>query len=77
MADTLRTKLKDAVLLARGILFLGRRYQCPLCGWHMRAFAAEHALIKTSETSYCPRCNSKARHRRIWRFLENLAIHRR
>ncbi len=27
--------------------------------------------MKKSATGYCPRCNAKARHRRIWLYLEN------
>lgn len=42
-----------------------------MCGWPIRAFVAERAIIKTSDTGYCPRCNAKARHRRIWRYLED------
>lgn len=62
--------LKNAVLLMRGVLFFGWRYQCPVCGWHVREFAGERALLRTSDSGYCPRCNAKARHRRIWRYLE-------
>jgi len=62
--------LKEAGLFVRGLLFLGRRYQCPCCGWRVRAFAAERSIIRKGETGYCPRCNAKARHRRIWLFLK-------
>ncbi|MBT8077992.1 MAG: methyltransferase domain-containing protein [Gammaproteobacteria bacterium] len=62
--------LKEAALLLRGVLFYGRRYQCPVCGWNARAFAGEGSILRSSDTGYCPRCNAKARHRRIWRFIE-------
>lgn len=62
-------RLLDLLLALRALLFLGRRYTCPCCGWRVRAFTAGGATLKTRELSYCPRCNSKARHRRIWLFL--------
>ena len=61
--------LRKAAFFVRGVLFLGRRYQCPCCGWRVRAFAAERRMLRKSETGYCPRCNAKARHRRIWLYL--------
>jgi SAM-dependent methyltransferase len=63
-------KLFEALLILRGLLFFGSKYSCPCCGWRMRDFASGHALMKTRPLSYCPRCNSKARHRRIWLFLQ-------
>lgn len=62
--------LMEAALILRGILFLGFRYTCPCCGWRMRAFTKGNSLLKKRPLSYCPRCNSKARHRRIWLFLQ-------
>jgi predicted SAM-dependent methyltransferase len=53
----------------RALFFVGRRYLCPCCGWRLRAFAAGGASLKTRASGYCPRCSSKARHRRIWQFL--------
>lgn len=54
----------------RALLFVGSKYVCPCCGWKLRAFTAGGVSLKQRELSYCPRCNSKARHRRIWLFLE-------
>ena len=54
----------------RGLLLLGNRFQCPCCGWRLRAFVEKHGILRTSESGYCPRCNAKARHRRIWLYLE-------
>lgn len=62
--------LMEAALLFRGLLFLGTRYICPCCGWHIRDFTKGNGLLKTRPLSYCPRCNSKSRHRRIWLFLQ-------
>lgn len=36
----------------------------------MRSFVAKGSLVRRSETGYCPRCNAKARHRRVWLYLE-------
>jgi SAM-dependent methyltransferase len=57
-------------LALRAIPFLGSKYVCPCCGWKLRAFTAGGVSLNERELSYCPRCNSKARHRRIWLFLE-------
>lgn len=61
--------MKEAVFVLRGLIFRGGRYLCPVCGWGLRDFVGERKLIKRCETGYCPRCNAKARHRRIWRYL--------
>ena len=67
-------KLPNAILEfllgLRSILFIGSKYICPCCGWRLRAFTAGGISLKKRELSYCPRCNSKARHRRIWLFLD-------
>jgi len=60
----------EIFLWSRALLFIGSRYTCPCCGWRLRAFTAGGMSLKQRELSYCPRCNSKARHRRVWRFLE-------
>lgn len=57
-------------MLFRGVLLLGRKHRCPCCGWSVRAFLEEGSLTKRSATGYCPRCNSKARHRRDWLYLQ-------
>ena len=62
--------IKKVILFLRGILFLGWRHRCPCCGWQVRAFVDEGSIIKKSATGYCPRCNSKARHRRDWLYLQ-------
>ena len=52
-------------------MLLGNRYQCPCCEWKLRAFVAERGILRASETGYCPRCNAKARHRRICLYLKH------
>lgn len=63
-------RLIEFGLALRAIPFVGRRYVCPCCGWHLRAFTRGGISLKTREHGYCPRCNAKARHRRVWLFLE-------
>ena len=60
---------KRFALLVRGLLFFGTRHRCPCCGWRVRTFVDEGSFVKKSATGYCPRCNSKARHRRDWLYL--------
>ena len=60
----------EAMLAGRAILFTGRRVNCPCCGWKLRSFTQGNTSIKKREKGYCPRCNSKARHRRNWLFLK-------
>jgi len=60
----------EFLLGLRAILFVGSKYICPCCGWRLRAFTFGGMSLKVRKLSYCPRCNSKARHRRIWLFLE-------
>jgi SAM-dependent methyltransferase len=61
--------IKRLGLVARGVLYLGRRYRCPVCGWPLRSFTARVSLLKRTVDGYCPRCDAKARHRRIWLYL--------
>lgn len=56
--------------MLRGLLFIGLRYTCPCCRWRLRAFTHGGASFKARYLGYCPRCHAKARHRRIWLFLE-------
>ncbi len=57
-------------MLVRGLLFRGKRYRCPVCNWSLRSFTVKHGLISASADGYCPRCNAKARHRHVWRYLQ-------
>lgn len=56
----------EALLFLRGLLFRGRRYACPVCGAGVRAFTRGGGSFRSRPRGYCPRCNSKARHRRVW-----------
>jgi SAM-dependent methyltransferase len=62
--------LLELFLTVRGLFFLGTRYTCPCCGWRTRAFTRGGWSFRERPLSYCPRCDSKARHRRNWLFLE-------
>ena len=62
--------LKAVILFVRGIIFSGRRYVCPCCGWSLRGFVGRWGTVRTNSDGYCPRCNAKARHRRLWLHLE-------
>jgi len=63
--------LFEVLLLLRGLFFYGNRHQCPCCGWHNRTFIKSGFSLKRRDNGYCPRCNSKARHRRNFLFLES------
>jgi SAM-dependent methyltransferase len=63
-------RLFEVLLTLRALLFVGNRYTCPCCGWRLRAFTHGGTSFQTRHNGYCPRCNSKARHRRIWLYLE-------
>jgi SAM-dependent methyltransferase len=63
-------QLLEVSLALRALFFVGTRHTCPCCGWRLRAFTQGGASLKVRHLGYCPRCNSKARHRRDWLFLE-------
>ncbi len=56
-------------LACRALWFIGTKHVCPCCGWKLRAFTHGGMSLKVRPNGYCPRCNSKARHRRDWLFL--------
>lgn len=60
----------ESVLACRALLFVGNRHVCPCCGWKLRAFTHGGTSLKIRPNGYCPRCNSKARHRRDWLYLK-------
>ncbi|MFP3913599.1 MAG: class I SAM-dependent methyltransferase [Actinomycetota bacterium] len=64
-------RIVDLLLAVRALPFLGRRYVCPCCGWHLRAFTRGGFSLRGRRKGYCPRCNAKARHRRLWLYLED------
>jgi len=60
----------ESALACRALLFIGSKYVCPCCGWKLRAFTQGGTSLNVRPNGYCPRCNSKARHRRDWLFLQ-------
>jgi SAM-dependent methyltransferase len=62
--------LLEVLLTLRALPFVGTRYTCPCCGWRLRAFTHGGGSFRVRHLGYCPRCNAKARHRRIWLYLE-------
>lgn len=64
-------RLMELFLIFRAFFFIGTKYTCPCCGWRVRTFTKGGGSFKTRSNGYCPRCNSKARHRRIWLYLKH------
>lgn len=62
--------LVEVILSLRGIFFIGAKYACPCCGWRLRGFTHGGISFRARNLGYCPRCHAKARHRRIWIYLE-------
>lgn len=70
-ATSWRWTVVDAALALRALAYVGRRYRCPCCGWRLRTFTHGGVSLRARHHGYCPRCNSKARHRRDWLYLES------
>lgn len=66
MRTVLEMASMELFLAARGVLFRGSSYECPVCGASLRAFTHGGGSLRVRERGYCPRCNAKARHRRVW-----------
>lgn len=62
---------RECLLFVRGVCFAGRPYQCPCCGWRVRGFMDRSGWSVHNHDGYCPRCNAKARHRRLWLYLRD------
>jgi SAM-dependent methyltransferase len=71
ISNTLAPRLLETLLATRALFFVGTKFTCPCCGWKLRAFTHGGASFMARPMGYCPRCNSKARHRRWWLFLQN------
>jgi SAM-dependent methyltransferase len=67
----LARRVIDGLLAVRALLFVGRRFTCPCCGWRLRSFTHGGSSLRTRPNGYCPRCNAKARHRRDWLYLRD------
>lgn len=61
--------LIDALLGIRAVAFAGTRFVCPCCNWRLRTFTRGGYSLRGRHHGYCPRCNAKARHRRVWLYL--------
>ncbi len=67
----IRIAIMEGFLALRSLVFTGRRFQCPCCGARVRAFTRGGGSFRTRHGGYCPRCNAKGRHRRVWYHLEH------
>ena len=61
--------VQEGLRALRAVPYLGRRRVCPCCGWRVREFIRGGFSLRHQPTAYCPRCNSKARHRWLWLYL--------
>ena len=61
----------DLVLAIRAVPFIGKKHVCPCCGWRLRTFTTGGSSLRSRHHGYCPRCNAKARHRRVWLYLRD------
>jgi SAM-dependent methyltransferase len=64
-----RTLLSWALAL-RTIPLIGQKHRCPCCNWGLRCFTKGARSFTSRPNGYCPRCNSKSRHRWLWLYLE-------
>jgi SAM-dependent methyltransferase len=62
--------LMEIAMACRALLFIGNKFVCPCCGWSLRAFTHGGLSVRVRPAGSCPRCNSKARHRRDWLYLK-------
>lgn len=56
-------RLAPVFFALRGAVFRGRLHHCSVCGSVLRAFAGPGGSFLRRDSGYCPRCNSKSRHR--------------
>lgn len=56
----------DVAAAVRSIPFRGGEHLCPCCGWSLRRFTSGGQSVRAKQDGYCPRCNSKPRHRWLW-----------
>ena len=63
-------KAVDLLMQGRAFLFAGNRVWCPCCDGNYRIFTRGGMSFRTREFGYCPRCNSKPRHRWLWHYLQ-------
>ena len=53
-----------------GLLYAGRRVECPICGRHYRKFMP-YGYVHSRENALCPHCLALERHRLLWLYLQN------
>lgn len=70
MLRSIKAPILEFLLAVRALIFIGKKYVCPLCGWKLRTYTWGGISFRSRPLGYCPRCNSKARHRRLWLFLQ-------
>lgn len=70
MLRSIKAPILEFLLAVRGLFFIGRKYTCPLCGYKLWTYTRGGISFRSRPLGYCPRCNSKARHRRLWLFLQ-------
>lgn len=56
--------------MLRGLLYLGNRFICPVCGGHFRKFQDFGPVGLVKQNEQCPRCLSLRRHRLLWLYLK-------
>jgi SAM-dependent methyltransferase len=61
--------VQEGLRALRAVPYLGTRRVCPCCGWRVREFIQGGLSLRHKATAFCPRCNSKARHRWLWLHL--------
>lgn len=59
-------QLVDSFMALRTLPCIGFRRYCPCCGWHLLMFTRGNMSYRPRQYGYCPRCNSKPRHRWLW-----------
>lgn len=64
------SQIIDLFMGVRTLLFAGSHHYCPCCGWSLRTFTRGGYSWRPRPKGYCPRCNSKPRHRWLWMYLK-------
>lgn len=61
-------RVADSLMPVVGLLYAGRRVECPVCGSHFRRMMP-YGYVKVRENALCPRCLALERHRLLWLWL--------
>jgi predicted SAM-dependent methyltransferase len=65
------SQIVDLSMMVRALPLIGFRHFCPCCGWKIQTFTHGGTSLRPRKEGYCPRCNSKPRHRWLWLYLKN------